>query len=76
TVLSNSGNVHHIGQIFFDEELNDQVLSTPAYQNSTQTRLPNYHDTILVLENTHGYNAFADHAMLRDDITDGILAYI
>ncbi|KAG8701518.1 hypothetical protein FRC08_004037 [Ceratobasidium sp. 394] len=76
TVISNSGNLRHIGQIFFDEDLNDQVLSTPAYQNSTQTRLPNYRDTLLVLENAHGYNAFADHVMLGDAITDGILAYI
>ncbi|KAG8791889.1 hypothetical protein FRC12_007877 [Ceratobasidium sp. 428] len=76
TVISNSGNVHHIGQIFFEEELNDMVLATAAYQNSTHTRLPNYRDAILPLEHADGYDAFADHVLLGDAITDGVLGYI
>ncbi|QRV87752.1 DDE family endonuclease [Ceratobasidium sp. AG-Ba] len=38
TIGSKQGDVHHIGQIFFDESLNDQVLAQPDYLNTTQTR--------------------------------------
>ncbi|CAE6488155.1 unnamed protein product [Rhizoctonia solani] len=76
TVVSKSGNTRHIGQIFFDEELNDQVLATAAYQNSTQVRLENYRDGILSAQNSHGHNAFVDPVMLGESVEDGILAYI
>ncbi|CUA77060.1 hypothetical protein RSOLAG22IIIB_12524 [Rhizoctonia solani] len=76
TVVSKSGNTRHIGQIFFDEELSDQVLATPAYQNSTQVRLENYRDAILSVQNSHGHNAFIDPVVLGDSVEDGILAYI
>ncbi|CUA76186.1 hypothetical protein RSOLAG22IIIB_12099 [Rhizoctonia solani] len=76
TVVSKSGNTRHIGQIFFDEELSDQVLATPAYQNSTQVRLENYRDAILSVQNSHGHNAFIDPVILGDSVEDGVLAYI
>ncbi|KAF8671658.1 Aromatic compound dioxygenase [Rhizoctonia solani] len=76
TVVSKSGNTRHIGQIFFDEELNDKVLATPAYQNSTQIRLENYRDAILAAQNSHGHNAFVDPKLLGDSVEDGVLAYI
>ncbi|KAH7332657.1 Intradiol ring-cleavage dioxygenase, partial [Rhizoctonia solani] len=76
TVVSKSGNTRHIGQIFFDEELSDQVLATPAYQNSTQVRLENYRDAILSVQNSHGHNAFIDPVMLGESVEAGVLAYI
>ncbi|KDN34881.1 hypothetical protein RSAG8_12068, partial [Rhizoctonia solani AG-8 WAC10335] len=76
TVVSKSGNTRHIGQIFFDEELSDQVLATPAYQNSTQIRLENYRDAILSVQNSHGHNAFVDPVMVGETVEDGVLAYI
>ncbi|CEL61173.1 hypothetical protein RSOLAG1IB_09815 [Rhizoctonia solani AG-1 IB] len=76
TVVSKSGNTRHIGQVFFDDELSDQVLATPAYQNSTQTRIENYRDAILSVQNSNGYNAFVDPVLLGKSIEDGVLAYI
>ncbi|EUC54366.1 protocatechuate 3,4-dioxygenase beta subunit, putative [Rhizoctonia solani AG-3 Rhs1AP] len=76
TIESKSGNTRHVGQVFFDEELNDQVLATPAYQNSTQIRLENYRDAVLAPANSQGHNAFVDHVMLGKTVEDGILAYI
>ncbi|KEP49175.1 putative protocatechuate 3,4-dioxygenase beta subunit, partial [Rhizoctonia solani 123E] len=76
TVVSKSGNTRHIGQLFFEEELSDQVLATPAYQNTTQVRLENYRDSILAVQNAQGHNAFVDPVLMGEKIEDGVLAYI
>ncbi|CAE6438023.1 unnamed protein product [Rhizoctonia solani] len=59
SIVSHAGQVRHIGQLFFDEDLNTQVLAQPAYLDTTQTRTVNDDDDILATENADGYNAFA-----------------
>ncbi|QRV72882.1 intradiol ring-cleavage dioxygenase [Ceratobasidium sp. AG-Ba] len=76
TIGSKQGDVHHIGQIFFDESLNDQVLAQPAYQNTTQIRTLNTQDGFIQGANADGYNSFADAELLGDKVEDGVLAYI
>ncbi|KDN45852.1 hypothetical protein RSAG8_04685, partial [Rhizoctonia solani AG-8 WAC10335] len=68
--------VRHIGQLFFDEDLNAQVLAQPAYLDTTQTRTVNDGDDILATENADGYNAFAAAQLLGADVSEGVLAYI
>ncbi|KAG8684147.1 hypothetical protein FRC11_012551 [Ceratobasidium sp. 423] len=76
SIISHAGQVRHVGQIFFDEDLNTQVLAQPAYLDTTQTRTVNDDDDILAAEDTDGYNAFAAAQLLGTDISEGVLAYI
>ncbi|CAE6466060.1 unnamed protein product [Rhizoctonia solani] len=76
SIISHAGQVRHIGQIFFDEDLNTQVLGQPAYLDTTQTRTVNDDDDILAAENADGYNAFAAAQLLGADVSEGVLAYI
>ncbi|KEP55338.1 putative extracellular dioxygenase [Rhizoctonia solani 123E] len=76
TIGSKNGDLHHIGQIFFDDALTDQVVTLPTYSNTTQTRTRNEQDRFLQGANTDGYNSFADAEPLGESIEDGVLAYI
>ncbi len=58
TVISKAGTVRHIGQFFFDDEWNDQVLNTTVYAMNKQSRTRNDQDSILAEENSDGNNAF------------------
>lgn len=76
TIISSSGGVRHIGQIFFDEALNTEVLAQPAYQGSGQQHTYNSQDGILAQANSGGYSAFADIERLGESLDDGLLGYI
>ncbi|PVF99176.1 aromatic compound dioxygenase [Serendipita vermifera] len=76
TVISSSGGLRHIGQIFFDETWNNQVLAQTAYQNSGQSRTTNAQDSILAQANTQGYSAFAHIEKLGSSLSAGLLGYI
>ncbi|CAE6438014.1 unnamed protein product [Rhizoctonia solani] len=76
SIINHAGQIRHIGQIFFNEDLNHQVLTQPAYTNTTQIRTLNGDDSVLAEQNTNGYNAFADAELVGSDISDGVLAYI
>ncbi|CAE6481167.1 unnamed protein product [Rhizoctonia solani] len=75
-IISHAGNVRHIGQLFFEDELNEKILSQGVYANTTETRTYNDEDSILDSENADGYNAYASTELLGETETDGILAYI
>ncbi|KAG9077646.1 hypothetical protein FRC06_008789, partial [Ceratobasidium sp. 370] len=62
--------------IFFDDALNDQIVTQGVYANTTQSRTYNIDDSILDSENADGYNAYASTEFLGEAATDGILAYI
>ncbi|KAF8331460.1 Intradiol ring-cleavage dioxygenase [Cantharellus anzutake] len=77
TIESTEGNLLHIGQVFFDESLNDKVFASIPYVNTTQSHTTyNADDSILAEENTGGYNAFADAYQLGKNLQDGVIAYI
>ncbi|KAB5588551.1 hypothetical protein CTheo_8009 [Ceratobasidium theobromae] len=76
SIISHAGTVRHIGQLFFDDELNEVILSQGVYANTTETRTYNTEDSILDSENADGYNAYASTELLGETETDGILAYI
>lgn len=59
SIISHAGNVRHIGQLFFDDALNEVILSQGVYANTTETRTYNDEDSILDSENADGYNAYA-----------------
>ncbi|PVF99178.1 aromatic compound dioxygenase [Serendipita vermifera] len=76
TFISSSGGLRHIGQIFFDEAVNDEVFEQAVYQGSGHTRTYNDDDGILEQSNTGGYSAFAEIEKIGDSLDDGLLGYI
>ena len=73
TINDDTGNVVHIGQIFYSEDILTQVLATSPYNNTTMTRTYNADDSILAQENSDGNNAFAVTSLLGSSIEDGVL---
>lgn len=77
TYTSRSGSLVHIGQMFFDETLANQVVATSPYSDTTMTRSYNADDSILAQENSAGYSAFVDASFIdENDISAGVLGFI
>ncbi|KIM22482.1 hypothetical protein M408DRAFT_332916 [Serendipita vermifera MAFF 305830] len=76
TIISTSGALRHIGQIFYDETINGAVLATDAYLDSGNTRTYNVDDGILQQANEGGYSAFAQIEWIGETLDEGLLGYI
>ncbi|KAF8690227.1 protocatechuate 3-aspergillus oryzae, partial [Rhizoctonia solani] len=76
SIISHAGSLHHIGQLFFEETLNERIVTQGVYANTTQIRTYNAEDSILDSENADGYNAILSTELLGETERDGILAYI
>ncbi|CCO33592.1 hypothetical protein BN14_07676 [Rhizoctonia solani AG-1 IB] len=76
SIISHSGSLHHIGQLFFEDDLSNAIVTQGVYADTTQSRTYNTDDNILDSENADGYNAIATTELLGKNETDGILAYI
>ncbi|CCO34095.1 hypothetical protein BN14_08187 [Rhizoctonia solani AG-1 IB] len=76
SIISHAGSLHHIGQLFFEETLNDKIVTQGVYANTTQIRTYNVEDSILDSENADGYNAILSTELLGETEVDGILAYM
>ncbi|KAG8698464.1 hypothetical protein FRC11_014405, partial [Ceratobasidium sp. 423] len=59
SIISHTGNVCHIGQLFFANELNEKILLQGIYANTTKSHTYNDEDGILDSKNADGYNAYA-----------------
>ncbi|CUM57110.1 unnamed protein product [Debaryomyces fabryi] len=80
TVLLNNtisgGDVNHIGQIFFNQTLLDEVALLEPYVSNQQSRTSNTDDSIYQEENSNGYDAIMNIEYLGSEISDGLLGYI
>ncbi|KAG8910166.1 hypothetical protein FRC02_007361 [Tulasnella sp. 418] len=76
TIVSNSGSLLHIGQMFFKESFNDQVFATSAYAANTKSHTTNEEDSIFAEESADGNNAFIDAELLGSSIENRIYGYI
>lgn len=80
TVLLNNtlsgGDVNHIGQLFFNQTVLDEVSLSEPYVSNQQTQTDNTDDSIFEQENSNGYDAFMKVEYLGSDISDGLLGYI
>ncbi|KAG8939360.1 hypothetical protein FRC03_006353 [Tulasnella sp. 419] len=76
TIVSDSGSLLHIGQMFFEESLNDQVFATSVYAANTNLHTTNDEDSIFAEESADGNNAFVNAELLGSSIEDGIYGYI
>lgn len=81
TVLANDtltgGNVAHIGQLFFDQDLITEVEALYPYNTNTVAITENADDHV-VLDETEdtASDPFFEYALLGDSVEDGIFAWI
>ncbi|KAL1751185.1 Intradiol ring-cleavage dioxygenase [Schizophyllum commune] len=73
---SSSGSLLHIGQFYFDEDLNDAVFGVAPYTDNTNRRTLNENDGILQGAIRQGDDPYIDVEYLGDDLSSGILGYI
>ncbi|KAL1718380.1 Intradiol ring-cleavage dioxygenase [Schizophyllum commune] len=73
---SSSGSLLHIGQFYFDEDLNDAVFGIAPYTDNTNRRTLNENDGILQGAIRQGDDPYIDVEYLGDDLSSGILGYI
>ncbi|KAG9601214.1 aromatic compound dioxygenase, partial [Aureobasidium melanogenum] len=71
------GSIQHVGQLFFDMSLLEQVEATYPYNTNTQDWTINSEDSILAEETaTDGVDPVVEYILLGEDISDGVLAWI
>ncbi|CAE6436754.1 unnamed protein product [Rhizoctonia solani] len=75
TIVSKSGSLRHIGQLFFQESLNDRVLALSPYTSTNQRRTLNTQDGIYAQQNSRGFNGVVATELLGSTISAGILGY-
>ncbi|KAG8734737.1 hypothetical protein FRC11_003714, partial [Ceratobasidium sp. 423] len=73
TIVSHSGSLRHIGQLFFQETLNDQVLALSPYTSTNQRRTLNAQDGIYAQQNSRGFNGVVATELLGSTVSAGIL---
>ncbi|KAJ9129621.1 Extracellular dioxygenase [Pleurostoma richardsiae] len=69
------GTIAHVGQVFFDQDLIDEVETTYPYTTNTQEVTTNADDYILV-EEADTVDPVVEYVFLGNDVSDGILAWI
>ena len=65
----------HVGQLFFDQSLIEEVQNTSPYNTNTQSQTLNEDDSILAQE-AEDIDPFVEYVLLGDDLSDGIFAWI
>ena len=80
TVLSNGtyqgGNISHVGQLFFPEDLKTAVEATFPYDTNTQAVTTNDEDMWTPDQADNSYDPFPEYAYLGEEIEDGLLMWI
>lgn len=65
----------HIGQLFFDQDLLDEVEALEPYSSNTQDYTNNEADSILA-ESSVGADPFIEYIILGDSLDQGLLGWI
>lgn len=73
--MDNSGNLIHVGQIFFDTDLTDLVEATAPYTSNTQNVTTNEEDSILAQE-AADVDPMLEYVMLGEDISAGLFGWL
>ncbi|KAE9964763.1 hypothetical protein EG328_010213 [Venturia inaequalis] len=70
-------NVRHIGQVYFDDSLREQVERTSPYDSNTQKLLSNDEDDYAKYQAAKQYDPFVNYLFMNGkDVTGGIYAWI
>ncbi|QDS76767.1 hypothetical protein FKW77_001818 [Venturia effusa] len=76
TLVSETGSVTHIGQLFWHDALREAVEATAPYNTNTQALTTNDEDMWSIVQAGTTYDPFPEFLYLGDDVTDGLLAWI
>jgi len=80
TVLPNKtftgGTARHIGQLYFDQDLIDEVEKLEPYVSNEQDLTTNSRDGIAPDQATEEYDPFLNYVLLGDKLEDGLLMWI
>ncbi|TFA99738.1 hypothetical protein CCMA1212_008460 [Trichoderma ghanense] len=68
--------VAHIGQLFYPEDLVEEVEATYPYNTNTAERTTNDEDQWSIIQADASYDPFPEYLYLGEDITDGLFAWI
>ncbi|KAF6797060.1 extracellular dioxygenase [Colletotrichum musicola] len=73
-----ASSIQHIGQLFFEEDLLNEVYAIKPYSAhlSTLNRTTNAEDSLYSDASSDGYSAVISVSQLTDDIADGLVGYI
>ncbi|KAK6208456.1 hypothetical protein LQW54_006802 [Pestalotiopsis sp. IQ-011] len=75
--ITGGNNTPHIGQVFFDQDLVDEVETLSPYTLNTQSWTKTDEDNIFVQEaEATGVDPMANYVLLGDSVADGVLAWI
>jgi hypothetical protein len=70
------GKTTHIGQIYFDQELIDQVTLTKPYSDNKMPRISNKQDFLLAQGTGGGSDPIVEYVLLGKSLDQGIFAWI
>ncbi|KAF2433557.1 aromatic compound dioxygenase [Tothia fuscella] len=70
------GQVSHVGQLYFDQELIDQVATTQPYARNNMPRTGNKQDFLLGMGATGGSDPIVEYVLLGKDLTQGVFGWI
>ncbi|KAH0437465.1 hypothetical protein CcaCcLH18_03816 [Colletotrichum camelliae] len=75
--ITGGNNTPHIGQVFFDQALVDEVETLEPYTKNTQSWTKNDEDNIVVQEATAtGVDPMVNYVLLGESVADGIFAWV
>jgi hypothetical protein len=71
------GRIAHIGQVFFDQALLDEVVSTvPVYKGNLAPPTRNNRDFIMAFDTAGGFDPVVEYALLGKTVGDGLFSWI
>jgi hypothetical protein len=70
------GNTTHVGQLYLDQDLIDQIAATSPYTLNKMRRTPNTQDGLLAVSAANGSDPIVEYVLLGKDVTQGIFAWI
>ncbi|KAF2690805.1 aromatic compound dioxygenase [Lentithecium fluviatile CBS 122367] len=69
------GNITHVGQVFFDQDLISLVETEEPYASNTQELMTNAEDSILA-EEAADVDPMVEYVLLGEDVSEGVFAWI
>lgn len=72
----NIGGTDHIGQIYFEDSLVDEISELYPYTKDTNPRTTNEEDMFFPQQNSSGYDAIIEIEYLGTNISDGLIGYM
>jgi hypothetical protein len=70
------GNVAHVGQLYFDQDLVDTVETFPPYNTNKQMWMKNAADFTMATGAFNSADPVMEYVLLGKDVRDGIFAWI